>query len=197
MTIVTVLPFCKLKYKMLVRPINLSLWYHVKDNVVLQALCPSSNCLYTKSKSTMLLLFKGELGYELSGSKWSNSDSSSSGFFLLSNWLNSLMVLLNRPFPSLHGWQCYCVSFSSVMYPHLLLSPSHFHNSLSTFSKRELMGYLLWDFYPSDFQRALKIIIIAELFIVMTISQAVQAIITVILRKMLIHNRTSLRKNKQ
>ena len=39
---------------MLVRPINLSLSYYVKDNVVLQALCLSSNCLYTKSKSTML-----------------------------------------------------------------------------------------------------------------------------------------------
>ena len=42
--------FCKLRYRMLVGPINLSLWYYVKDNVVLQALCPSSNCLYTKSK---------------------------------------------------------------------------------------------------------------------------------------------------
>ena len=50
---------------MLVRPINLSLRYYVKDNVVLQALCPSSNCLYTKSKSTMLRPLKGELGYEL------------------------------------------------------------------------------------------------------------------------------------
>ena len=50
---------------MLVRPINLSLYYYVKDNVVLQALCPSSNCLHTiaKSKSTMLRHLKGELGY--------------------------------------------------------------------------------------------------------------------------------------
>ena len=33
------------------------------------------------------------------------------------------------------------------------------------------MGYLFWDFYPiaSDFQRALTIIIIAELFIVIAI----------------------------
>ena len=50
---------------MLVRPINLSLSYYVKDNVVLQALFPSSNCFYTKSKSTMLRPLKGELGYEL------------------------------------------------------------------------------------------------------------------------------------
>ena len=76
--------FCKLGYKMLARPINLSLCYYAKDNVVLQALCPSSNCLYTKSKSTMLGLLKSELRYKLSTSKWSNSDSSSSGF-LLSN----------------------------------------------------------------------------------------------------------------
>ena len=55
---------------MLVRPVNLSLRYCVKDNVVLQALCPSSNCLYTKSKSTMLGPLKGEVGYELSASKW-------------------------------------------------------------------------------------------------------------------------------
>ena len=84
LTIVTVLQFCKLRHEMLVRPINLSLRYHVKDNVVLQALCPSSDCLNTKSKSTMLRPLKGELGYELSRSKWSNSNSSSSSF-LLSN----------------------------------------------------------------------------------------------------------------
>ena len=69
---------------MLVRPISLSPWYYVKDNVVLQALCPSSDCLHTKSKSMMLGPLKGEVGYELSISKWSNSDSSFSGF-LLSN----------------------------------------------------------------------------------------------------------------
>ena len=59
---------------------------------------------------------------------------------------------------------------SSVIYPHLLLSPSHFQNSLSTFSIERVNGIPLWDFCASDFQRALKIIIIAELFIVMTIS---------------------------
>ena len=58
------LMFCKtLRYR-LVRPLTLTRLrynfilvsklisekaYHVKDNVVLQGLCPSSNCLYTKS----------------------------------------------------------------------------------------------------------------------------------------------------
>ena len=60
---------------------------------------------------------------------------------------------------------------SSVIYPHLLLSPSHFQDSLSTFSIERVNGIPFWDFCASDFQRALKITIIAELFIVMTISQ--------------------------
>ena len=83
--------------------------------------------------------------------------------------INSLMVLLNRRFsisPQL-TILCRC---SSVIYPHPLLSPSHFQNSLSTFSTERVNGIPLWDFYTSNFQRALKIIIIAELFIVMTIS---------------------------
>ena len=67
---------------MLARLINLSLWHCVKYNVVLQALRPSSNCLYTKSKSTILRSLKGKVGYELSTSKLSNSDSSSSGFVI-------------------------------------------------------------------------------------------------------------------
>ena len=58
----------------------------------------------------------------------------------------------------------------SVTYPHLLLLPSHIQNSLSTFSIERVNGIALWDFCASDFQKALKIIIIAELFIVMTIS---------------------------
>ena len=62
-------------------------------------------------------------------------------------------------------------SCSSVVYSQSLLSPSHFQNSLSTFSIERVNGIPLWDFYPSDFQRALKIIIMDELFIVMTISQ--------------------------
>ena len=57
-----------------------------------------------------------------------------------------------------------------LLYPHLLLSPLHFQCSLSTLSIERVNGIPLWDFYVSDFQRALKIIIIAELFIVLTIS---------------------------
>ena len=146
-----------MRYKMLVRPINLSLWYCVRANVVLQGICPSSNSSYTKSKSTMLRSLKGEVGYELAAS---NSDLASSGF-LLSNWLNSLMVLSSRPFfhPSMADnvivFRC-----SSVIYPRLLLSPCHFQNPLE-----RVNGIPLWGFCKSDFQRALKIIIIAELFI--------------------------------
>ena len=57
--------------------------------------------------------------------------------------------------------------FSSVIYPHLL-SLFHFQNPLSTFSIERVNELPLRDFCASDFQRALKIIIIAELFIVMT-----------------------------
>ena len=82
-----------------------------------------------------------------------------------------MMVLLNRPVfhfslaDNVIAFRC-----SSVIYPHLLLSPSHFQNSLSTFSIEIVNGIPLWDFYPSDFQRALKIIIMVELLIVMAIS---------------------------
>ena len=62
---------------------------------------------------------------------------------------------------------CRC---SSVIYPHLPLSPSYFQNALSTFSIERVNEIPLWDFCASDFQRVLKMIIIAELFIVMTIS---------------------------
>ena len=81
------------------------------------------------------------------------------------------MVLLNRPFFHLSMADNVIASRCSfVIYPHLLLSPSHFQNSLSTFSIERINGIALWDFYPSDFQGALEIIIIDELFIVMTIS---------------------------
>ena len=62
---------------------------------------------------------------------------------------------------------CRC---SSVVYPHLPLSPSHFQNPLSTFSIERVNEIPLCDFCASDFQRVLEIIIIAELFIVMRIS---------------------------
>ena len=83
---------------------------------------------------------------------------------------------------------------SSVMYPHLPLSPYHFRNSLSTFSIERVNEIPLWNFCTSDFQRVLKIIIIAELFIVMTISPGyLRHNNSNSAEKMLIHDRTSLR----
>ena len=38
------------------------------------------------------------------------------------------------------------------------------------FNRERVNGIPLWDFYPSDFQRALKIITVVELFIVITTS---------------------------
>ena len=47
---------------------------------------------------------------------------------------------------------------------------SNFQNSLSTFSIKRVNAMPLWDFCVSNSEVALKIIIVAELFIVMTIS---------------------------
>ena len=58
----------------------------------------------------------------------------------------------------------------SAIYPLSTAFTISFTNSLSTFSIERVSGIPLWDFCASNFQRALKIIIIAELFIVMTIS---------------------------
>ena len=93
---------------------------------------------------------------------------------LLSNSLISLMVLLNRPFFYLSMAVNVIAFHVHLLYynPHLMLSPSHFQNSLSTFSMERVNGMPLWDFGASDFQRALKIIIIAELSILMTISSS-------------------------
>ena len=59
---------------------------------------------------------------------------------------------------------------SSVVYPNPMFSPSHFQNSLSTLSIERVNGMPLSDFFASELQSVLKMIIIAELFIVMTIS---------------------------
>ena len=62
---------------------------------------------------------------------------------------------LNRPFFHLSmarnviAFRC-----SSVIYPHLRFSPSHFQNSSSTFSIERVNRIPLWDFYASDLQRA-------------------------------------------
>ena len=165
------LQFWQLRYKMLARAVNLSLWHCVNDNVVLKTLHPSSNCLYTKSKSTILRPLKDEDEYKLSTSKLSNSDLSSAGFSLLKCLSLSLMVLLNRLFfPSLHGWQCSCLPMFSCYIPPSNAFTFAFPSTFSTFSIERVDGMLLWNFWANDFQRALKIINIAELFIVITIS---------------------------
>ena len=115
LTIITVLQFWQLRYEMLARPINLFLWHCVKDNVVLQALHPSSKCLYTKSKSTTLRPLKGEVGYELFTSKLSNSD-------MADNFI---------------AYRC-----SSFIHLHLILSSSHFQSLCLSFQWRGLMGCL-------------------------------------------------------
>ena len=127
--------------------------------------------VYTRNllKSTMLRPLKGEVGYKLAASKWSKTPAQAPLAF---NCQIDLMFLfkVDRFFhPSMADNAIACRS-SSVMYPHLPLSPSHFQNSLSTFSIERFNEIPLWDFCASDFQRVLKIIIIAELFIVMTIS---------------------------
>ena len=95
------------------------------------------------------------------------------------------MVPLNRPFFPISSWLTMLLRLMFICYiPHLLLLPSHFQNSLSNFSIERINGIPLWDSYTSDFQRALKIIIIPGLFIVMTTHHQTckcQNIITVIM----------------
>ena len=127
--------------------------------------------VYTRNllKSTMLQPLRGEVGYKLAASKWSLTLTQAPLAF---NCQIDLMVLfkVDRFFhPSMADNVIACRS-SSVIYPHLPLSPSHFQNSLSTFSIERVNEIPLWDFCESDLQRVLKIIIIAELFIVTTIS---------------------------
>ena len=57
------------------------------------------------------------------------------------------------------------ISFKMAVLPHVCAIQK------TTCGIGDVKGIPLWDFYPSDFQRALKMIIIAELFPVMTISQ--------------------------
>ena len=119
----TVLQFWQLRYKMLVRPIILSLCHCVKDNVVFQALHHSTNFWHTKPKSTILQPLKGEIGFELFTSKFSNFESSFSAF-LRSEYFLSFTVLLNLPFfhhfmtDNVFVFRCF-----SVIYPHLMRSP--------------------------------------------------------------------------
>ena len=146
----TVLHFWKLRYKMLARPITLFLRHCVKDNVVLQALHHSTNCWHTKPKSTILQPLKREIGFELFISKFSNFESSFSAF-LRSEYLLSFTVLSNLPFFH-HFMTDNAFRCLSVIYPHLMRSPKHCQNSLSTFSIERVNGMPLWDFCASNFQ---------------------------------------------
>ena len=128
----------------------------------------------------MLQPLKGEVGYKLAASKLSKTPTQAPLAF---NCQIDLMVLskVDRFFhPSMADNVIACRS-SSVIYPNLPLSPSHFQNSLSLSSIERVNEIPLWDFCASDFQRVLKII--AELFVVMTIWQASSDIMTVIMRK--------------
>ena len=112
---------------------------------------------------------KSEVGYKLAASKWSKTPAQAPLAF---NCQIDLMVFFKGdrfPHPSMAENVIACRS-SPVIYPHLPLSLSHFQNSLSTFSIERVNEIPLWDFCASDFQRLLEIIIIAELFIVMTMS---------------------------
>ena len=78
--------------------------YYVKDNVVLQGLCPSSNCLYTNLlKSTMLRPLKGEVGYKLAASKWSKTPAQAPLAFNCQIDLMFFLKVYRFFFASLHG----------------------------------------------------------------------------------------------
>ena len=117
----------------------------------------------------MLQPLKGEVGYKLAASKWSKTPTQAALAFNCQIGL-IIMVLfkVDRFFhPSVADNVIACRS-SSVIYPNLPLSQSHFQTSLFSFSIERVNEIPLWDFCESDFQRVSKII--AEIFIVMTIS---------------------------
>ena len=66
--------------------------------------------------------------------------------------------------------KCHCFPCSSIIYHHLMFSTSYFKSSLSTTSSKNINAMPLWDFLPSSFEVVLKIMTIAELFIIMTTS---------------------------
>ena len=101
----------------------------------------------------MLRPLKGKVGYKLAESKWSKTlaqaplafncqiDLMFCCFFKVDRFLHPSMAD--------NVIACRC---SSVIYPHLPLSPSHFQNALSTFSIERVNEIPLWDFCTSDFQ---------------------------------------------
>ena len=66
--------------------------------------------------------------------------------------------------------ECYCFPCSSIVYRLLMFSTSYFKSSLSTISIKSVNAMPLWNFSQSHFEVVLKIMTIAELFIVMTTS---------------------------
>ena len=67
--------------------------------------------------------------------------------------------------------QCYCFPCSSIIYRHLMFSAFYFKGSLSTISIKSVNAMPLWNFLQDHFEVVLKIMTIAELFIVMTASK--------------------------
>ena len=66
--------------------------------------------------------------------------------------------------------KCHCFPCSSIIYCHLMFSPSYFKGSLSTILIKSVNSMPLWDFLQSHFEVVFKMITIAELFIVVTTS---------------------------
>ena len=92
----------------------------------------------------MLQPLKGEVGYKLAASKWSKTPTQASLAF---NCQIDLMVLfkVDRFFhPSMADNVIACRS-SSVIYPNLPFSPSHFQNSMSSLSIERVNEIPLWD----------------------------------------------------
>ena len=118
----------------------------------------------------MLRPLKGEAGYKLAASKLSKTPARAPLDF---NCQIDLMFFFKvdrflHPSMADNVIACRC---SSIIYHHLY----RFHHliskaPLSTFLIERVNEIPLWDFCASDFQRVLKIIIISELFIVMTMS---------------------------
>ena len=156
LTIVTVLQFCKLRYKMLVRPINVSLWYYVKDNVVLQALYLQVIVCTRNLNPRCYGLWKANLDTNYPDQNGQTPTQAPLAFYCridLIPWCFFQIDLF-----SISPWLTMLLRFDvHLLYtPIYRFSPSYFRNSLSTVSIERVNGIPLWVFYPSDFQRALK-----------------------------------------
>ena len=144
--------------------------YYVKDNVMLQGLCPSSNCLYRKSAEIHdVTALEMRSWIRLAASKWSKTPARASLDF---NCQIDLMFFLKLIVFCIPPWLTMLLdvdvhrSYTPIYRFHHLISKA----PLSKFLIERVNEIPLWDFCASDFQRVLKIIIISELFIVMTMS---------------------------